>query len=262
MAVAAFFYFWIEPRLDRGFPGLQDFPYKPFKNYTLRRFVDMASMVVMLTLFLILITGPALKPPTSLENILYDLFIARANGDDSAHVFTYLVMPVLFFYVWFREHDSPKAFLFVLLMAWVHESTWFVFYYIRYWSVIVDYSLLWQRDVSFIIFITGFATVWWIKYKRFNIIMKLGIVGLVLLNLAWLSVGFPITNVTAFNYSPSMAITATGQTQWFNVLWVNMIEVGYWWYALAIFLLAEWYATRGQASRIAEWFYWRRLLEK
>ena len=254
------FYFLIEPRLDRGFPGLYDFPYKPFKRYTWRRFIDMASMVVMLTLVMILLTEPSLKWPTSWGNLTHDLFIARAMGDDSAHIFTYLVMPTLFFYVWHREKDSCKAFLYVLFMAFIHESTWIAFYYVRYWPYVV-YWLLLPRDISFLIFVGGFGSLWLLKYKQFNSVLKLGLVGLVLLNLAWLSVGFPITNVSNIQYAPGLAVTATGQTAYFNTLWVNMIEVGYWWYALAIFAIAEWWATRTITISPNQWYCWRRVQE-
>ena len=247
---ATIFYFWIEPRLHKRIPIFSEIPFKPFTGFTFRRFVDMSILIVMTTLALILLSSPSLKSPTSWSNLLYDLFMARANGDDSAHVATYIVMPALFFWVWHFEKDSCKAFLYVLFMAFAHEVIWFLFYYAAYWNDIVSFALLWQRDVSFIIFLSGFGLVWWFKYKQFNRVLIVGLIGLFILNIVWLSIGFPITNVTAFNYAPSMAITPTGQTAWFNVLWVNQIEVGYWWYALAIFMAAEYYQIKGKVRKV------------
>ncbi len=156
------------------------------------------------------------------NNLFFNLFMTRVNNQETtAHSISYLTIPIFFFYCLYRTKDSWRSALASAFIVYLHESIWFVFYYLNYWN-----TINWQTeiiaDVNFLLLICTFGQIYYKKYGFSNKVW--GIVGSqIVYDIFWFAIGFPITCT-----NNSDAMIRFGVTQWIDNLLVNMLEVGGW----------------------------------
>lgn len=208
--------------------------------WTPYKFAIGAAWFIAFSILAQLLTAVSLKAPTSLDNIIYDLIYARADGKaDGAHIFSYVGIPIIIVLTAWRFKDIWLGYLVGGLLVAVHEIFWTSLYYLAYWPYINFDSLtnLFKDFASFypMLFLLLFA---FMRYRP----QKLGVnafkvpflvYGLYLLLwffLPKLLLGYeyylPVTTLNLWN--DELVRTIWKQTIYWGTPLVDSLEVGSW----------------------------------
>jgi hypothetical protein len=241
-------YFWIRPRLGIHKEILQNGKIRwTAKHEGWTAYFDLHFIVIMWMIPLVILPLAPWRWPNTWDSLMYDIFIIRVGGrPDYAHVWTYMVIPTVFFTAWKKIRLTTwQAFLSATFMVFLHEGIWFIFYYSRYFTLF-ELAKAAFSDFNYLALVASFFLVYW-KVYGLNRRILIVVLPQFLYDGLWFVLGFPIT------YSSDPRISALYNIpQWTGVLWVNQIEVSGWLLMLASMLVWLSLSTgrRGNTDRI------------
>ncbi len=236
-----FSFFFIEPRWNTTKILIQT------KTYRVRH-RDIAMCLTSIP-FMYLLIGFLLQSPELLRHsVSYNIFFLRTQDNvNGAHYFDYLMIPIMYFIALFLfDFDGFYSALTAGFLAFVHESIWFVFYYLTYGQYFNSNEAIW--DFSFIIFISTVAFIYVKKYpSRIKTkVFGLGVACYVLFLELWYSQGF---KVTVINNTSIGNVKNFLSTVWYWDKSTNEFEVFSWIIIFCVFLLNLFYVRNREKIR-------------
>lgn len=199
-----------------------------FEPYTRRHrgialYIDIMFSIEAATIPLILIGQTPWKWPI-LDNLWYNFVMVRVSTNPTtAHAISYIFIMFSYFVYQRTFYSNWKSCLTIALLVFTHEGIWFLFY--------IPFKMtfsLWA-DINYMIVLTMVMLTYHIKYKLNWKYLAYFVAPIVLYNIVWLYVGFPVT---------VQSYTGRGTQLYPTELWsdfnTNAIEVFSWLYAIII----------------------------
>jgi hypothetical protein len=204
--------------------GWKDF-YTTYFPFTVGRFLILALVFYLgVSLAYSFSYGPAEAAKTGLPLWFYDLFILKTAGITSAHTTTYFTIFAVYVISWVLTDSEYLAFLTAGAYAAIHEISWFMPYFVFYWS-----TLPFNQRVADSGFVIGLLGALYFYLRRYTSIdMKLAVMGTflatLLFDVMWVLAGFHIT------------VNGAVPTHWVNDIATSLWEDSGWYLEAAIFI--------------------------
>jgi hypothetical protein len=171
-----------------------------------------------------------IQHPFSLTSFAF----ARINDIPSnPHTYAMLSLVPVWFFVWFTQKSTFKAYLFFALTVYIPESFFLIFFFMHYGNTLGMNGMA-LRTIGYILIVSVLVVIAHWKYRAFNKWSFILCSIMFLIYLAWYLVGFP----TSLSFE-----NPTWVTPLFNDFRTNLIEVSTGWVIACMFILWA-YTTR------------------